>query len=304
MLSGSYRRDWEGSDWQQFALRLVSIKHGSHNVQAVPDRVDGDAGLEFFTTDGCLYQCFAPQETVDVAKASRAMKDKATQDIAKLSKYEAKIQGIVGNLKFGRWILLCPFLDDKDVVRHIQKKISDENCNDLSFSDGNFVGMAKCLSDFEDEYGRLRSNGRGLPLRLRLADENDSKFIEVEGELYDKIKGKLKRAYPGKGEKFWKARAKQFILASITKQNVVEDLKRDYPEEWEMWFSAIAMEENRLGFIGEQEGSAQELLRKELSGLNGKLKEVLPNLETNFRTALANGQIGTWLIDCPLDFEE
>ena len=56
------RRDWKGDEWQEFALQLVQRRHGAENVQVVPDKVKGDAGLEFFTTCGCLYQCYAPEE--------------------------------------------------------------------------------------------------------------------------------------------------------------------------------------------------------------------------------------------------
>lgn len=86
-----YRRAWKGDEWQAFALQLVQRRHGPENVQVVPDSVGGDAGLEFFTTSGCLYQCYAPEETADVAKAASAMKAKAGRDLPKLLKYKDKI---------------------------------------------------------------------------------------------------------------------------------------------------------------------------------------------------------------------
>jgi hypothetical protein len=87
----------------------------------VPDRVKGDAGVEFFTTDGVLYQCYAPEEVADVAKASSAMKSKGSRDLSKLRINSTVLEGILQHIRCRRWILLCPFLDDKDVVAFVRR---------------------------------------------------------------------------------------------------------------------------------------------------------------------------------------
>ncbi|BDY14998.1 hypothetical protein Sulfitobl28_09680 [Sulfitobacter pontiacus] len=304
MSNLSFPRAWDGVEWQTFALRLVSLKHGFSNVQPVPDQVDGDAGLEFFTTDGCLYQCYAPKEVVDVGKAASGMKRKATADIQKLSKYEHKIQGIVGPLKFDRWILFCPFFEDKDVLRHIQKKISEENIDQLGFCNTPFVGLGKSIEDFSDEYSLLRAKGKGLPLKLKVATEKDLGDAPQGNELFDRVMEKLERGYPDATKEVLTSKAKHWILSSITKQNAAEDLQTDYPDQWDTWFTTVSMEEQRLALMGDQTGTANEFLNNELKGLQETLKEALPDLSPAFRSALAQGQLGTWLLDCPLDFLE
>lgn len=304
MSNLSFPRAWDGVEWQKFALRLVSLKHGFGNVQPVPDQVDGDAGLEFFTTDGCLYQCYAPKEVVDVGKAASGMKKKATSDIQKLRKYEQKILGIVGPLKFDRWILLCPFFEDKDVLRHIQKKISDETIDQLGFCNTPFVGLGKSIEDFADEYSLLRAKGKGFPLKLKVATEKDLGGAPQGSELFDRVMEKLKRGYPDATKEALTSKAKHWILSSITKQNAAEDLQKDYPDQWDTWFTTISIEEQRLALMGDQSGTANEFLNSELKGLQETLKEALPDLSPAFRSALAQGQLGTWLLDCPLDFLE
>src|SRR4051794_38642643 len=111
-----HRRAWTGDEWQGYALQLVQRRHGPENVQIVPDSVGGDAGLEFFTTSGCVYQCYAPEETSDFAKAASAMQAKAGRDLPKLANNKNKIELILGGIVVNRWILLCPFLDNKNVV--------------------------------------------------------------------------------------------------------------------------------------------------------------------------------------------
>lgn len=118
------RREWKGKEWQEFALQLVQRRHGAENVQVVPDKVKGDAGLEFFTTCGCLYQCYAPEEASNVAKAASAMKAKAGRDLPKLEKNNETIKKLLAGTMARRWILLCPFLDNKDVVASIVRAAS------------------------------------------------------------------------------------------------------------------------------------------------------------------------------------
>src|SRR3954470_5366865 len=102
------RRSWKGDEWQTFALKLVQLRHGAKNVQIVPDAVRGDAGLEFFTTCGCVYQCYAPEEVSDVKKAASAMKAKAGRDLPKLQKNKDTIEQLLCGVSVERWILLCP----------------------------------------------------------------------------------------------------------------------------------------------------------------------------------------------------
>jgi hypothetical protein len=99
----TFERSWNGDDWQAFALQLVQLRHQAQNVQTVPDRVKGDAGIEFFSIDGCLYQCYAPEEVADVAKAASAMKAKASRDLEKLKTYETQIKSILQTVIARRW---------------------------------------------------------------------------------------------------------------------------------------------------------------------------------------------------------
>src|SRR3981189_1107327 len=95
--------------------------------------VRGDAGLECFTTDGCLYQCYAPEEAFNVAKAASAMKAKGGRDLLKLHKNSSKIVSLLNGVMANRWILLCPFLDDKAVVEAVRKKGAEIKALGLPF---------------------------------------------------------------------------------------------------------------------------------------------------------------------------
>lgn len=68
----------ESTERQNYTLQPAQLRLGSTNVQRIPE-VQGDAGIEFFSLDGCLYQSYALEEIADIAKSSSAMKPAAAQ---------------------------------------------------------------------------------------------------------------------------------------------------------------------------------------------------------------------------------
>lgn len=68
-----------GDDWQKFVVRLLYSRYGSNLIE-VPDQHKGDHGIEAFTTDGCAYQCYAPEGDVGPAIIAERHKIKITND--------------------------------------------------------------------------------------------------------------------------------------------------------------------------------------------------------------------------------
>ena len=171
----SYRRAWDGHEWQRHALQLVQLRHGHQHVQAVPDQVGGDAGLEFICLDkeggkgGVLYQCYAPEETADVAKAAIAQKSKARRYLNKLQTNKGKLGEILKGLKIDRWILLCPFLDNKEVVAAVRDRGIEIRDLKLPFLADNFEALLHCQDDFVTEIEMLRQQG-AMPMKMPAQD--------------------------------------------------------------------------------------------------------------------------------------
>jgi len=154
-------------EWQEFALQLVQRRHSAQNVQQVPEKVQGDAGIEYFSTDGCMYQSYAPQETADVAKAASAMKRKASRDLKKLEKNKDTVSNILGGIKISRWILLCPFLDNKEVIASVRSEGDELKSKNLPFLANDFRAMVQSQDDFESELKLLQQLSIGPSLQLQ-----------------------------------------------------------------------------------------------------------------------------------------
>lgn len=295
-----YPRDWDGNEWEQYSLRLVRERHGAQNVQSIPARVKGDLGIECITTDGCVYQSYAPEETADTGKAASAMRAKANRDLNKLTKNQAKIKNLLGGKKIRRWILLCPFLDDKDVVTTVAKNAQQVLASNLPFLDHDFCGLVHCQEDFANEIERIRLAAYGTTLRLMTPSAGE--ISDVVNKIDETLDEKIGRGFPQLKSDQQLNKKSGFIRTHIRAENALDQLKRDAPELWEKATTTISLEEDRLETSGTTSGQTSELLTNEQDRLYEALQGALPSIETNVLRAIAMGQIGTWLIECPLDF--
>jgi hypothetical protein len=298
-----HRRAWKGDEWQAFALQLVQRRHGAENVQIVPDTVGGDAGLEFFTTSGCLYQCYAPQETSDVAKAASAMKAKAGQDLPKLAKYKDKIESVLCGIPVKRWILLCPFLDNKDVVADVRKRGLAIKTRGLPFLADDFEALCQSQEDFAAELEQLKALSLGPPLSVDIPSPID---VTTAGatSIGARIDEKLARAYgPAATAAQIAIRRDAYVKAHLYRENALDQLRQNHSVLWERAFHSLEAEETRLIAVG---ASSVTLPAEQLAASTARIEEsltkALPTLSTGIVTQIALGTVSDWLIRCPLDF--
>lgn len=297
-----YRRDWDGKEWQRYSKQLVQVRHGPQNVQDVPDRVQGDAGLEFITKDGCCYQSFAPEETSDVAKAASAMKAKGARDLRKLIKNKEKIAGILGAGKITNWILFCPFLDNKEVITHVQTVAKEVRDAGLSFVAPDFFALVQSQEDFESEYQQLNAKSIGAPLPIKKPTEEQ--LQAQESKLDERVEQKLKRAFPADTEQNIFMRKKRYVYAHVERENVLSDLREAFPDFWEASTECIDAEERRLEMADAEGDTASKQINSSMNRVEKALKSQVPGLSERQITSIAQGAVGTWLIECPLDFPE
>jgi hypothetical protein len=296
----NFRRQWEGPEWQSYSYMLAQGRHGAANVQQVPDRVRGDCGIEFFTTDGCLYQCYAPEEVSDVAKAASAMKAKAQRDLRKLEKYKEQIAEILQSVEARRWVLLCPFLDNKEVVSYVRQQGTLLKAKGLSFIAEDFEALVHSQEDFNAEIEALRLRSLGPPLSVEplTATEVDA---ASQGPLGARLHDKLSRAFPDESIEQRHARAMSCIKSLLIRDNTLDALRQDHPILWERSVRCLEAEEQRLSALG-SDGHPATQLRDSMDRIEESLKQDLRDLPIATITTMSVGTVSDWLFRCPLDF--
>jgi hypothetical protein len=122
------------------------------------------------------------------------MKAKAARDLPKLVKYKEKIEPILCGIPITRWILLCPFLDSKEVVADVRKRglaIKEEG---LTFLAPDFEALCHSQDDFAGELEQLKLLPLGPPLSIDMPTPCDISAVGATS-IATRIDEKLARAY-------------------------------------------------------------------------------------------------------------
>lgn len=302
-MDNGFRRNWDGFAWQRYGLVLAQARHGAQNVQRVPDKVRGDGGLEFFTLNGCLYQCYAPEEPDNTAKSSSAMKQKATRDLRKLLENKEFLCQLLKGLTCDRWILLCPFLDDKSVITHVREKGAEICAKGLPFLSADFEALVQSQDDFTPEIARLREMPIGPDLNVEPPTEQAIEAREAT-PLMITLDGKLKRAFPTVSDDRRTTIRKNYVRNHVKRENTLSSLKNEHPTLWERAWQTINAEESRLEILGAAGAAAPSArLEESLKRIEEGLKRDLPHVAQATVTEISTGTLSDWLMRCPLDFD-
>ena len=106
----------EGIDWESHCRTLLSIRYqppSPFSFQAVPAAHGGDCGIEGFSTDGVLYQCYGPDSYIPIKDRYERQREKLHDEIDSVIKRQVKLKAIIGDLVVRRYCRLVPRHDSK-----------------------------------------------------------------------------------------------------------------------------------------------------------------------------------------------
>lgn len=96
--------------WEEYFKSIVRMHYKPANYCDLPDTHGGDFGIECYTLNGHVFQCYRPEQFADVDKLVKAQRKKISNDIKKFSVDNVKdFKELFGPLKISRWILATPY---------------------------------------------------------------------------------------------------------------------------------------------------------------------------------------------------
>ena len=296
---------WTGDLWEAFCQGLLQDRHGPGNIQKVPSKDQGDHGLDYCCkSEATAFQCYAVEGPVTVGVRAKKQKDKIRTDLKKLCDNAAEVAKIFGDVKVGRWVLLVPLHDSKEVNKHASTKAGEVRALALPHISPDFDVLIQDLSAFDaDTLSARLAAQQEIALPVAPAHPSQiSAFISSRGDLVDTMRGKLaKRAMAG-GSNLLSA-DDRFIAKLIERDNALERLRSVSPTAYEKVALAISRRTERLELIGNSSTSAApDIFKQEFEQLIQEIKESLPALSKENATSIAYGTLSDWLMRCPLDF--
>lgn len=289
-------------DWQKFVIRLLYVRHGTNLIE-VPDQDKGDHGIEAFTTDGCVYQCYAPEGDVGPSILAQRHKTKITNDVAKLHKNKVKLAQIFGDTKISRWLLVVPDHCSSDVVAHGEKKAQE------------IRAAIPPLSFISSDFKVITVNGyEFFALQISLLEQNGGFLVEAsQTELQ-----------PGQVESFEDANEewlenldrKLLVLPPLSDNSARATFRKRLLHYYLEGSNALTYYDQRFPLISERVRSLKEAESRSLEvesvmknltitstreRFQETMNEAIPSLGKNTSTLLSYAAIVEWLMLCPLE---
>lgn len=297
---------WTADDWQSRIVFLAQRYHkrmGNHGLTMIPDS-HGDCGLEAFSTDGCAYQCYVPDEHAEVPLTDRIVK-KMYEDTLKLKKRSSELAEMLGDIKIRFWSLVIPpeSFRDKKVVQKAGTRTALVRDWNLSFISPDFRILVTDGREFNDDVEELR---RLLRPKIVIDGIDDVESLVPEWERKNPeqistVENKLRKT--NRPAEAISSVRKELIKCLIAGQNSLERIRESSPETYEIVVKtkrgkadALRMECAMTSML------PADFLMRTIEEFKGRLKQFLPELDESGAHVLANEAVGDWLIGCSLDF--
>ena len=294
-----------GEDWQRWCDQLLQLYYGPGEYQKIPDNQQGDAGLEGFSNSGHAYQAYGPDEPLATDQRYKKHRTKITNDIRKFIENEDILSQIFGTVKIKRWILLVPFFDSKEIVKHASKKTKEVIDRKISYVDTDFQVMVQDEDAFAREREQLVKAGlTSISVNGDVADLEIEEWADENNELISTLDAKIShiKTISPDSNKF-KIR-NEMIKLYLNGQNVLNDI-REYPSVYE---NIITVTRERERYLATEtimsSTSNHQIFLDSLDKIKNTLASDVPGVARGTLESLAWGTLADWLIRCPLDFVE
>ena len=194
-----------GEKWEELCNSCYRIRYQEMGYQEIPAQYRGDGGIEGFTKNGIVYQCYCPEKEYTDDELYEHMRNKMTTDIAKfISKdYEKVLKGL-GINNINQWHFVIPQNKDRRILEHAEKKrkevlaYREKNLEQCSYIAENFTITIKTAEDFKLEISRIIRNDLGCKLDFTvLRNEkidwsiNQKLFVEILDDFQSVLEKEL-----------------------------------------------------------------------------------------------------------------
>lgn len=304
----------DGKTWEELCISCYRIKYPNSHFQEVPATYKGDGGIEGFTKDGIVIQCYCPDDqNLSNDDLYEKQRDKVTNDINKLiSSENGKLFKSFGLTEIREWHFLVPEYKDRRILQHIEKKkqlvLEKIKLKECEYISENFQTSIKVAPDLRIElYSLIRTQALAVKLNLQFRENSVSEWSDCDNEKVENIKRKLLAINPQLSSKpdAFSALLNTYMTAYLDGIELLKRIGINYPE----------LRKDILDFANEfkKDVSSQTLLNSDHT-LNAALFKQLGNefeikiakqieyLDQVSILTLKTNLISSWLADCSMEF--
>lgn len=187
-----------GNAWEDLCVQCYRIRFQGENYVAIPATQGGDAGIEGYTKNGIVHQCYCPERTYSDNDLYEHQRDKLTKDIEKLMNNSERFRTL-GVPPVVEWHFNIPEYKDSRILAHAETKrqeVLNAKCDApqdfIHIADG-FQIIIKTAEDFTPEISRIiRTTITDLRLNFAVQHTDTPDWSKCESQKVENIRRKIK----------------------------------------------------------------------------------------------------------------
>ncbi|MFE0022297.1 hypothetical protein [Amycolatopsis sp. NPDC059021] len=295
-----------GDAFEEQCWGLLRRKYKVEEIQYLPADMGGDCGIEGYSTDGVVYQCYADRDSLSLRARTDKQKDKLYTDTEKLRKYKDRLLSVLDGLKVKHYFLMVPEFHAVELVAYANKRAKTVREYNLPFIDEKFAIRIKTPKDYPAELSAaLRDNLAKAVVPDPVVEDVDVQvFHDETPKLVENMDTKLAvlKGYDPSANTV--SLRNKLIKAFLAKEQIMEGLK-EWPGTWEAVEVRRRLRQDGLELENELDSSAPSQRLMKLIGDYGlDLEDKVGGISEIDAKKLSMGQAGEWLLRCPLRFRK
>jgi hypothetical protein len=293
-----------GDDFEQFFWGLLRRRYPPQQLVYLPATMGGDHGMEGYSTDGIAYQCYADRDSLTLRARTDKQKQKLYKDTKKLGAYAAKIEKVLGGLVLDYYFLVVPQFHAVELVAYANERAESVRSLGLPFISATFAILIKTPDDYPAEYNAaLKDASAKAAVPAPEVDQaHVALFADTKPELVGVLEAKLavlKQSSPGVDVVLVRDR---LIRAFLAKEQVMDALRR-WPDTWEAVERRRELRQETLELESELSPDAPDRrVKAVIDQYKADLVTNVSGVSEADAQRLAYGQVGEWIMRCPLHF--
>ena len=304
-----------GDMWEELCVRCYRLRYQANHYTPIPATNGGDAGIEGYTKNGIVHQCYCPEREYTDDDLYEHQRDKLTTDIDKLKKNASRLKEL-GVPPVIEWHFNIPEYKDSRIIKHAIKKQNEileaknNNPSEYKHIANNFQIIIKTAEDFLPEISRIfRTNLSDEKLNLAIKPLSNLDWTKCDSEKVSNIRRKMKAIlHSDDTNDSLNKLVEIYVGYYINGLENMNDLRVNFPEIYDELYRLEQSYKNEVAIktlMSIDKTMNHELFNTILNEFDVKLRQDFsPKFDEAAIMELKNDLIASWLADCSIEFGE
>lgn len=304
-----------GEEWEKLCNSCYRMRYQEFGYQEIPAVYRGDGGIEGFTKNGIVYQCYCPEKDYTDDELYEHMRNKMTKDVSKFisKEYEAVLKGL-GIHDVREWHFVVPQYKDRRILEHAEKKRKEvleykkNNSKQCDYISDDFTITVKVIDDFKPELFRIIRNDYEPKIDLTILRKKTVDWENCDNVKVNNVKRKIKAVMNDidDNDEDYIDIVNSYMESYVIGIELMEKLRAEQIDIYEQIVGLETTYKRQVEIKTKTNTDSsinQKLFTEIIDDFQRILEKEFPYLPSSSIGELKDDMISSWLADCSMQFK-